>query len=102
MRIDPQQNFVIQEAQRHWGAITITRVGDMTPWQPWHNVRPIVVKAFDFIEEHYWLGRFMSRAAATQMDKRFKQVGRFGWFFRVCQFFVGLGERFVVTVLEPS
>jgi uncharacterized protein (DUF362 family) len=102
MHIDPKRNFVIQEAMRHWGEIEITRVGDLTPWKPWHNVRPIVVTAFDFIEERYWLSRFMSRAAATQMDPRFPPVGRFRWFFQICQLFFWLGERLLVTVIEPS
>ncbi len=102
MHIDPRKNFVIQEALRRWGEITITRTGDLTPWKPWRNVRPIVVTAFDFIEEYYWFGRFMSRAAATEMDPRFPPVGRFNWFFRICQFFVSLGERLMVTVIEPS
>ncbi len=102
MHIDPRKNFVIQEAMRAWGEITITRVGDLTPWSPWHNVRPIVIKAFDFIEEYYWFGRFMSRAAATEMDPRFPPVGRFEWFFRICQFFTRLGERLMVTVIERS
>jgi hypothetical protein len=102
MHIDPRKNFVIQEALRRWGEITITRTGDLTPWKPWRNVRPIVVTAFDFIEEYYWFGRFMSRAAATAMDPRFPPVGHFNWFFRICQFFVSLGERLMVTVIEPS
>lgn len=102
MRLDPRKNFVIQQAIRQWGTIAITRYGDITPWKPWRNVRPIVVAAFDFFEEHNRLSRFMSRAAATQMDPRFPPVGRFNWFFRICQFFVRLGERFFVTVIEPS
>jgi hypothetical protein len=44
----------------------------------------------------------MSRAAATQMDRRFPAVGRFNWFFRICQFFVSRVERLLVTVIEPS
>ena len=102
MRIDPKKNFVIQEALRHWGEIEITRVGDMAPWKHWRNVRPIVITAFDTIEEFYWLGRFMSRATATQMDSRFPPVGRFNWFFRICRFFVRIAERLMVTIIEPS
>ena len=64
-------------------------------------MRPIVIKAFDFIEEYYWFGRFMSRAAATEMDPRFPPVGRFNWFFRILRMFVRAGER-VMTVVEPS
>jgi uncharacterized protein (DUF362 family) len=102
MRVDPRDNVVIREAMRRWGEIQITRVGDLTPWRPWRNVRPIVVSAFDVIEEYYWLGRFMSRAAATQTDKRFPPVTRFNWFFRICNAFVRLAERFLVTVIEPG
>jgi uncharacterized protein (DUF362 family) len=100
MKIDPPQNFVIQEARRMWGTIQITRVGDTTPWRGWHNVRPIVIKAFDFFEEYYWLSRFLSRAAATEMDKRFPPVGRFAWFFSILQAITRVLERVLVEVTE--
>jgi uncharacterized protein (DUF362 family) len=100
MRLDPEKNAVIREAVRTWGKPTITRVGDATPWRNWHNVRPIVVWAFDWIEERYWLSRFMSRAAATEMDPRFPPRGRFAWFFRICQAFVRFGERLLARATE--
>ncbi|MBI5958374.1 MAG: DUF362 domain-containing protein [Chloroflexi bacterium] len=102
MQIDPPRNYVIQEAIRHWGTIQITRVGDMTAWTPWLNVRSIVVRAFDLIEEFYWLGRFMSRTAATQSDPRFPQVGRFSWFFRITQAFVRVIEPLVLKATDPN
>lgn len=100
MHLDPEKNVVIQEAMRQWGKVTITREGDVTPWKRWHNVRPIVVWAFDWFEERYWLGRFMSRAAATQMDRRFPPFGHFDWFFRMCQACVRLGERAMVRIYD--
>lgn len=102
MRIDPRKNFVIQEAMRNWGTInTITRVGDMTPWPNWHNVRPIVVHIFDKLEEYYRLSRFMSRVAADQMDPRFPPAGHFKWFFSICQAIMRVLERLLVVV-EPQ
>lgn len=100
MHLDPEKNFVIEEAVRLWGKPEITRVGDTTPWKKWHNVRPIVVWAFDWFEERYWMGRFLSRAAATQQDARFPPFGHFDWFFRICQRVVRLGERLMVRVTE--
>ena len=100
MGLDPHKNAVIQEAMRQWHTPEITRDGDMTPWKRWHNVRSIVVWAFDWFEERYWLGRFMSRAAATQMDARFPPFGHFDWFFRICQSIVRLGERALVRITE--
>ncbi len=100
MRLAPIQNFVLREAVRVWDKPAITRVGDATPWKNWHNVRPIVVWAFDWFEERYWLGRFMSRAAATEMDPRFPAFGHFDWFFRICQATVRQGERMLVRITE--
>lgn len=85
MQIDPARNAVIREALQRWGPIRITRQGDMTPWHPWTNVRPIVVALLDFFEERYRFSRFMSRAMANQMDKRFPPVRRWQWFFGVAQ-----------------
>jgi uncharacterized protein (DUF362 family) len=102
MQIDPAKNYVIQEAMHRWGTINITRVGNMTPWEPWLNVRPIVVIAFNVIEEFYWFGRFMSRAAATQMDPRFPQVKRFGIFFRITQAVVRLLEGLMTKATDPE
>ena len=81
MNIHPLDNVVIQKAVQRWGTIQIKRVGDMTPWEKWDNVRPFVVKALDILEEIYALSRFMSRAMAAQQDPRFKPVSRFQWFF---------------------
>ncbi len=100
MRIDPEKNAVIQEAMQRWNMPVITREGDMTPWKNWHNVRAIVVWAFDWFEERYWAGRFMSRAAATGVDSRFPPFGHFDWFFRICQAIVGLGESVLVRITE--
>jgi uncharacterized protein (DUF362 family) len=93
MQIDPARNAVIREALQRWGPIRISRQGDMTPWHPWANVRPIVVTLLDFFEERYWLGRFMSRAMANQMDKRFPPVRRWQWFFGIAQAITGLVEN---------
>ncbi len=102
MQIDPGQNYVLQEAMHRWGTIHITRVGNMTPWVLWDNVRPIVVIGFNVIEEFYWFGRFMSRAAATESDPRFPQVGRFQGFFKVMQAIVRLLEGLLTRATDPK
>jgi uncharacterized protein (DUF362 family) len=81
MNLHPLDNFVIQKAVAKWGTIAITRVGDMTPWPDWDNVRPFFIKMMDIVEEWYHISRFLSRAMAAQQDPRFKPVSRFQWFF---------------------
>ena len=97
MEINPAHNYVLQEAMHRWGTIQITRIGDLTPWTPWGNVRPFVVVAMNAMEEFYWLSRFMSRAMASGMDKRFTPVSRWQWFFGILQTITGwlsrLGEK---------
>lgn len=94
MQVNPTDNCVIQEALHRWGQIDITRVGDMTPWHPWTNVRPFVVALLDFFEERYWISRFMSRAfsGSTRMDRRFPPVRRWQWFFGPIQALIRLIE----------
>jgi uncharacterized protein (DUF362 family) len=102
MQVDPSQNYVIQEAMHRWGTIHITRVGNMTPWHPWRNVRPVVVLVFNVVEELYWFGRFLSRAVATQMDPRFPPVSRGAWFFRITQAIVRVIERLITKQTDPK
>ncbi|RPJ29237.1 MAG: DUF362 domain-containing protein [Planctomycetaceae bacterium] len=102
MQVDPFHNYVIQEAVHRWGTIHITRVGNMTPWYPWDNVRPIVVVAFNVIEEFYHLRRFMSRAVATQMDSRFPPVGQGRWFFQITQAIVRVLEGVLTRATDPN
>lgn len=102
MQVNPFHNYVIQEAVHRWGTIHITRAGNMTPWHPWLNVRPIVVVGFNVIEEFYHFGRFMSRAAATQMDPRFPQVARGAWFYRIAQAIVRGIERLMTKATDPK
>lgn len=102
MQLDPAQNYVIQEALHRWGTIQITRVGNLTPWEPWLNVRRPVIIGFNVSEEFYWLGRVLSRAAATEMDPRFPQIRRFGGVFRILQAIVRVVERLMVRATDPE
>jgi len=99
MSLDPKANYVIQEALRYWGitSLNITRSGDMTPWRPWTNVRPLSVKVLDLIEEHYRVSRFFSRAFASEQDERFRPVQRGRWFFGALQKLSKLVERLMVS-----
>jgi len=72
---------------------TIHRHGDLTPWQPWHNVSPLVIVALDGIEELYGLSRFLSRACASEQDPRFPPVRRWQWLFGPLQRLAGYVER---------
>jgi uncharacterized protein (DUF362 family) len=81
MNLHPLDNVVIQKAVNKWGTVDIQRVGDMTPWPNWNNVRPYVIKILDVLEEYYGLSRFMSRTMAAEQDPRFKPVSRFHQFF---------------------
>ncbi len=83
MGLNPTENSVIREALGRWGTFRIARHGDMTPWQPWTNIRPFVVAALDALEEVYWLQRFCSRAFANQQDARFPPVAADAPLFRV-------------------
>ena len=96
MQIDPLDNAVVRRAVEEWGAIDITRNGDMTPWHPWDNVRPWVVRALDAMEELYWLSRFMSRTMAAQQDPRFKPVSRAQWFFNITHTIVRWADDLMV------
>ncbi len=102
MQIDPPTNPVIREALARWGAIRITRVGDMSPWHPWENVRPFVVKALDVIEENYTLSRILSRSAASEMDARFPRVSRWQWLYNIPQGLIRLVEGVLVKQTDPE
>ena len=106
MNLHPLNNVVMQKAVQRWGTININRVGDMTPWSEWDNVRPFVVKSLDILEEFYALSRFMSRAMAAQQDPRFKPISRFQWFFRFTHKIVslidGLATRQVPKAAEGN
>ena len=97
MALDPMSNYVIQEASRFWNLPEITRVGNMTPWHPWENLRPITISGLDVAEELYWLSYVSSRALATPQDKRFPPVSRwqflFGVFQRATQLVEGLAVK---------
>lgn len=97
MEVSPTRNAVIREALVHWEMGKITRFGDMTPWKPWSNVRPIIVRLLDRVEESYWLSYFLSRALASSQDKRFPPVSRWQWFFGLIQKVSQLVERLTVT-----
>jgi len=97
MGVDPILNYVIQEAVRYWGTINIQREGDMTPWKPWKNVRSYVGAVLDVSEEAYWLSRFLSRALASEQDKRFPPVSRWQWFFGILQGMTRLFESLFVS-----
>ena len=97
MNIDPGSNYVIQEATRRWVRGQIVRKGDLTPWQPWTNVRGFTVAALDAIEEMYWVSRFFSRAFASKQDKRFPPVSRVQWLFGILQRITRLFERIFVV-----
>ncbi len=93
MRLEPAQNFVMQEALNRWGVIEIDRRGDMTPWYPWVNVGRLPVVAFAWIEEWYQVSRFLSRAMAAHQDPRFPPVSRAQRLFGVFQSLTRFGER---------
>ena len=101
MDLDPSTNYVMQEAMKFWGTMSITRKGNMTPWHPWLNVRPIVVTFLDLGEEFYWLSYVSSRALATPQDPRFKPVSRWQWFFGVLQRMTQLVEGLAVKPVKP-
>jgi uncharacterized protein (DUF362 family) len=98
MGLDPESSFVIQEAIKRWGRIQATPVGDITPWRPWANVRPVIVKLLDIMEEWYWVSYFFSRALASAQDKRFRPVSRWQWLFGVLQRLSRLIERLTVRI----
>jgi hypothetical protein len=81
MGVDPRRNSVIREALNLWGPVQATPSGDMTPWVPWRNVRPITVKVFDILEEFYWTSYVLSRTFASRQDPRFQPVSRWQWLF---------------------
>jgi uncharacterized protein (DUF362 family) len=85
MGIQPTRNYVMREALNRWGPIQIERLGDMTPWPNWNNVRPITVWLLNGFEEFYRISRFMSRAMASRMDPRFPPRSRAQWFFGLTQ-----------------
>ncbi len=85
MGVNPEANYVIQEAMKKWGKIKITRNGDMTPWHPWSNVRKFTVLALDLIEELYGVSRIFSRAFASHQDNRFPPVRKWQWLFGIFQ-----------------
>lgn len=96
MSLNPLDNFVIQEAMRRWGGVEARPVGDMTPWQPWRNVRPMTVKLLDVGEEFYWTSYFFSRALASSQDPRFPPVSRWQFLFGVLQKVAGALEGLTV------
>ncbi|MBI5564987.1 MAG: DUF362 domain-containing protein [Chloroflexi bacterium] len=102
MQINPLDNYVMQRAVSRWGVINITRLGDMTPWQDWDNVRTFFVKTLDVLQKFYRLSRFMSRALAARMDPRFKPVSRFQWFFKVTHAIVQRVEGLSVKPAPPT
>jgi uncharacterized protein (DUF362 family) len=97
MGVNPALNYVVQEALHRWGSIHITRIGNLSEWHPWTNIRPFVVIAMDAIEEAYWLSRFFSRAFASQQDERFPPVRKWRWLFRALQALTRLFEGAFVT-----
>jgi uncharacterized protein (DUF362 family) len=105
MQIEPLDCTVLKEARSRWGSINITRDGDMTPWHPWNNIRPIVVALANGSEEVRWLIKTMSRSMASQMDPRFPPVRKGQWFFGIIQavvrFSEGLGTKQVEARSEP-
>ena len=101
MDLDPAMNYVIQEALQRWEPPHITRAGNMTPWLPWKNVRPIVITGIDVAEEFYWLSYVSSRALATPQDKRFPPVSRWQFFFGVFQRLTKLVEGLAVKPVKP-
>ncbi|MBX7213584.1 MAG: DUF362 domain-containing protein [Thermoflexales bacterium] len=82
MGLDPMRNAVIARGVRQWGRVAITRVGDMTPWQPWLNVVPAMVEGMDIGEEWYHISAFFSHSLAEAQDPRFKPTDN-GPFFTV-------------------
>lgn len=97
MGVDPNSNYVIQEAARLWGTVHIARRGDLTPWQPWTNLRPYVIRLLDLVEEAYWTSRFFSRSFASQQDRRFPPTSRMQWLYGIFQAMTRVIERVMVT-----
>jgi uncharacterized protein (DUF362 family) len=93
MNINPALNYVIQEGMHRWGAIHITRYGNMTPWHPWSNISQSTVLALDLLEEAYRFSRFFSRGFASYQDKRFPPVKKGQWFFGLVQGIVRLFDK---------
>lgn len=85
MGLEPTDNVVVREALDRWGMPTIQRVGDVSPYPDWTNVRPFVVRTLDTVEEMYRLSRFFSRSFASDMDPRFPPVARHQWFYGITQ-----------------
>jgi uncharacterized protein (DUF362 family) len=101
MSLDPSLSYVIQEAMHRWGTVDITRVGNMTPWYPWSNVRPIVVLGLDVLEESYAISYLSSRAFASKQDDAFPPVSRWQWFFGVFQTISGWLEGAAIKKVKP-
>jgi uncharacterized protein (DUF362 family) len=93
MGLDPLDCFVLKEAHDRWGPIDITRIGDLSPWQPWSNVRPWTVTFANWVEESYGLTKILSRSMANQMDERFPPVKKWQWLFGIAQAASRLFER---------
>jgi uncharacterized protein (DUF362 family) len=97
MELNPSLNYVLQEAMFRWGPIEITRVGNMTSWANWRNLRPFVILALDAIEEAYWTSRIFSRSFASEQDERFPPVTRWQFLFGLIQRFTRLFESLVTV-----
>ena len=80
MQIAPMSNYMIQKGLAMWGQIDIKRVGDMTPWHPWTNVKPIFVNLMDIGEEWYKVSRFFSHTLAEAQDPRFTPTSTSLWY----------------------
>ena len=103
MDVDPLANSVIEEAFRWWGPTEIRRVGYMEVWPGWTNIKPVVVKLMDVIEEWYRVSRFMSRAFASQQDPRFPPVSAAQWLFGKLQAGARLLEHIGLSaVVQPA
>lgn len=97
MGLNPALNYVIQEGMHRWGTIHITRHGNLTPWQPWSNIKPVVVVMLDVLEEKYQLSRFFSRAFASEQDRRFPPVSKAKWFYAILQKITRYTDRIMIT-----
>jgi Domain of unknown function (DUF362) len=49
MALAPELNPIVHEALLRWGRLHVIRRGNVSPWQPWRNVRPATVVALDVL-----------------------------------------------------
>jgi uncharacterized protein (DUF362 family) len=91
MGLNPLVNPLTRMAVAIWGMPEIHREGDMSRYEPWHNIMPGVGFIADWGEEWYKLSEFVARALSFQLDPIFEEKAA-GGFFHGVRWLIGLGQ----------